>query len=75
MADGAQCLASIWESAWREATGEQSIPGTALTAIPTRQLQQLYSQPSLAPSYQFQDPRFAQELGTTPADTTSQVPA
>ncbi|GHO69914.1 hypothetical protein KSC_088060 [Ktedonobacter sp. SOSP1-52] len=75
MVDGAQCLASIWESAWREATGEQSIPSTALGTIPTRQLQQLYSQPGLAPSYQFQDPRFAQELTATSADKTSQVPA
>ncbi|GHO46265.1 hypothetical protein [Ktedonospora formicarum] len=71
LANGVQCLASIWESAWQEGNGEQVIAKSDLKEIPTKTLQDLYTDPNFAPSYRLQDERFAQALEPATASATA----
>ncbi len=50
IAAGSHAMAAIWESAWKHGGGN-SLPKSALRAVPQPQLQQLYSMKSFVPSF------------------------
>jgi len=49
MADGCICLARLWDSAWKEGTGDSSI--NSLSAISEAKLEKLYQNPDFLPSH------------------------
>src|SRR5262249_5655373 len=61
LAAGALALARLWSSAWEEGGGA-NIQDGALVVIDTGVLQANYRDKKFAPSFELQDPSFAQAL-------------